>query len=276
MVAMEDGSRAFQANVNEDSGDEWLRELLCTRQDEAYSSDEWLQELFHAPRPHVVPTIVSFPVAITPRPQPHAPKPHVVPTAVSFQPLCRFQSPSPPTMLAWEKRDRFVTEMLASAQGKTAEAPAELPAQDEIVHALHTNACTGHCLVRLAKWLVRLGPAIFKIGIAAIARDRWELHTLEHRWHFMEVWYFGQACVCRQLEIDLIAQVGDILSCQHIKNGGDGVRPDRTHQCCVYCVFAGAGDASMEANARHRRKKSRLHNQNKSGQPVVPVEHGRG
>ena len=131
----------------------------------------------------------------------------------------------------------------------------QAPAQDAIVAAVSPKrtACKTHCLQRVAKWLVRLMPAIFKIGIAAAPLDRWELYKRDKRWHFMEVWYWGEACTCRQLEIELIAKFKQISGCQKIQDGGDGVRPDRTHECCMYGVFAGAGDGICLS--RKRREK---------------------
>ena len=100
-------------------------------------------------------------------------------------------------------------------------------------------------MMLLAAWLDAMGPAIFKCGIAADPMDRYfnatHGYVLEDRWHFMHVFWQGPADRCRQVEIDFIAMTKGVEGCCNEKDGGDGVRADRTYECFVYLVLASAG-----------------------------------
>ena len=89
------------------------------------------------------------------------------------------------------------------------------------------------------------GPRHFKCGIAADPVHRYfnceHGYVTEDRWHFMQVFWNGPADKCRQVEIDFIAMTKDVEGCCNEKDGGDGVHPDRTHECYVYLVLASAG-----------------------------------
>ena len=101
-------------------------------------------------------------------------------------------------------------------------------------------------MMLLAAWLEAMGPAIFKCGIAADPVDRYfnatHGYVLEDRLHFMQVFWQGPADQCRQVEIDFIAMTKGVEGCCNEKDGGDGVRADRNHECFVYLVLASAGD----------------------------------
>ena len=131
-----------------------------------------------------------------------------------------------------------------------------MPPQDSIIEAMpfdHMDV-TQHCLVRVSIWLEVLRPAIFKIGIAAEPLERWEDYQEERKWHFMEVLWRGPADRCRQLEMDLIGRLSVVQGCDNIMQGGDGVRPDRTHDCIVYAVLATAGDGPLAKAVARRRE----------------------
>ena len=110
---------------------------------------------------------------------------------------------------------------------------------------------------RLSAWLFVLGPAIFKVGIAASPMHRFFSsefgYVLEERWHFMDVIWKGPANRCRQIEIDLIAATQCVEGSFNEKLGGDGVHPDRTHECYVYLVLAAAGHGLSLKRARMLR-----------------------
>lgn len=109
----------------------------------------------------------------------------------------------------------------------------------------------------LAAWFCVMGPVIFKIGIASDPLDRFfsrkSGYVLEERWHFMDVFWQGPANQCRQVEIDLIAATRCLEGSCNEKPGGEGVRPDRTHQCCVYMVLADAGHGISLKKSRNMR-----------------------
>ena len=58
----------------------------------------------------------------------------------------------------------------------------------------------------------------------------------------MDVFWQGPANTCRQVEIYLISATRFVEGSCNEKPGGEGIRPDRTHECYVYLVLAGAGD----------------------------------
>ena len=107
----------------------------------------------------------------------------------------------------------------------------------------------------LASWLEVLGPTIFKCGIAADPVDRYfngeTGYVKEERWHFMQVFWQGPADQCRQVEIDFIAETKNVEGCCNEKDGGDGVRPDRTHKCSVYLVLAAVGHGVSLKKSMH-------------------------
>ena len=90
-----------------------------------------------------------------------------------------------------------------------------------------------------------MGPTIFKCGIAADPRDRYFNtaygYAVEDRWHFMQVFWQGPANDCRQAEIDFISMTKGVEGRCNEKDGGDGVRPDRTPECYLYLALAAAG-----------------------------------
>lgn len=110
---------------------------------------------------------------------------------------------------------------------------------------------------RLAAWLCLMGPAIFKVGIASDPCHRFFScdigYVLEERWHFMDVFWQGPANECRQVEIDIISATRCVEGSCNEKPGGDGVHPDRTHQCYVYLVLACAGHGISLKKARKLR-----------------------
>ena len=144
----------------------------------------------------------------------------------------------------------------------------DMPAQDAIV--LSVPAAAGidgepvqHCCRRLASWLLLMRPAIFKIGIAADVHERFFSEDIGYRhvdgiWRFMDVIWQGPASKCRQMEIDLIKEAGALPGCYNIRGGGDGVRPDREHDCFVYVVLACAADGpDLRRACDNRRSRAR-------------------
>ena len=110
---------------------------------------------------------------------------------------------------------------------------------------------------RLAAWFCAMGPAIFKCGIAADPVGRYFNleygYVVEDRWHFMDVFWQGPANPCRQVEIDFISDTQGVEGCCNESRGGEGVHPDRTHQCYVYLVMASVGHGISLKRSRHLR-----------------------
>ena len=71
--------------------------------------------------------------------------------------------------------------------------------------------------------------------------------------YFMEIVWRGPANLCRLLEMALIARLKPVEGCDNEKDGGDGVRADRTYACAVYVVLAGAGHGSLARAVKRRR-----------------------
>ena len=126
-------------------------------------------------------------------------------------------------------------------------------------HSQDFSRAYTHTLRRFFAWKALLEIMVFKIGIAADPEDRYcDGYVHEQCWMFMDVVWQAPAHACRELEIALIASLGQIPGCQNVRSGGDGVHPSRDYTCYCYVVYAPAGNGVGLVAAHADRKQRRL------------------